>query len=65
MTARCNDCADKGLIRVRYDESEGFDLAVCSCPAGAFWNRPDVVRAWCAEKGVAPVQIGRLEEFLT
>lgn len=61
--ARCKSCGDQGLIKVQYHESEGFDIAVCTCDAGKFWRRPQVLRAWLAKQGATPKQIGRLEDF--
>ena len=37
--ARCYRCENQGLIRVNYHSGEPFDLAICDCPAGLFWNR--------------------------
>lgn len=61
----CNQCGDKGLIRICYREDQGqsFDIAVCTCQAGMFWRRPDVVRAWAAKLGMTLGQVGRIEEF--
>lgn len=59
----CKRCADKGLILIRYEESDGFDLAACPCPEGRIWRKPYFLRAWAAQLMTPPVQIGRLEEF--
>lgn len=34
----CRRCRNKGLIRVKYQSGEPFDIAICDCQAGQFWR---------------------------
>ena len=60
----CDRCGDKGLIRVKYQQEDGYDIAVCVCSAGQWWRHKGMLRGWTDMlTGEKPRQIGRLEEF--
>lgn len=37
MRVDCSHCANRGVLVLRYKSGEPFDLAVCTCQAGAYW----------------------------
>lgn len=43
----CTRCANRGLIAVRYESGDAFDVAICDCEQGCIWRKfgADVVRA--------------------
>ena len=36
--AICASCANRGAVVVRYRSGEPFDVVICSCQAGLFWE---------------------------
>jgi hypothetical protein len=70
----CQQCGDKGVIRIRYEDGSPDDFAICVCHTGR-WMRSttngvgrhsDVPnwQLWAAVNHVDPEHIGLAEEFL-
>jgi hypothetical protein len=58
----CPLCHGKGVICIRYRESEDVDYGMCSCVRGQFVRRhPD---ALAAVLQISQTQLGRVEELL-
>lgn len=65
--SRCSKhwCHGDGLIFIRYQQSEGYDVAVCPCELGKYWKVKWQLKAWVAKQDPGPEYFGRLEEFFT
>lgn len=61
--SRCNWCAGKGLIFLRYQGESGYSIASCHCRDGQWYRQKGLLRAWAAKQHPKPDAIGRLEEF--
>lgn len=67
----CRHCADKGIIRVRYQGGDVDDFALCLCDAGQAWrNERNAYRdtyplwhVWAARNQVEHARIGPIEEW--
>lgn len=63
---RCPLCADRGVIRIGYqEEPDGYrDFGVCSCARGQRFRTPDAMAALAAKFGVHPESVNLVEELL-
>ncbi len=61
----CRYCAGKGLILVKYESGEPFDLAVCSCGRGRYFRQAGAAFIRHCTPGIDPVttRIANLEDF--
>ncbi len=61
----CSLCADKGLIRVNYEDGNPFDIAICRCRNGQFFrvSGPDFVRLHWLPTLTEANRIAWLEDF--
>ena len=63
--SRCKRCRNLGLIRIQYQQEDGYDVAACVCQWGQWYRTKGMLRAWADQQTPPPVHIGRLEEFFT
>jgi len=64
---RCVLCADKGVIRIGYQEAprEGYvDYGICSCAKGQKFRAPGFQRVLAQRFGVELEQVNLVEELL-
>jgi hypothetical protein len=69
----CPTCADKGLLRLPWDDDAEPGIGVCLCAAGLAMrvnrNRGREVlplwRVWCAREQVDPARVYLLEDVLS
>jgi hypothetical protein len=70
----CPTCADKGLLRLPWDDDAEPGIGVCLCPAAAWYrsnkNAGKTVsvygwQVWCAREQVDPARVYLLEDVLS
>jgi hypothetical protein len=69
----CQACADKGLLRLPWDDDAEPGIGVCLCAAGLALRVSrnmgrevlPLWRVWCAQYGVDPARVYLLEDVLS